>query len=97
MFTVLCEQYQPSLRRDPMYNEVSGVGAAAGQREQSSAPGGPREWDGALRGGAGGLVHGACSGSTVTPCPPLPVPRQDRTALLRRAAQADVVLRGLAR
>lgn len=22
MFTVLCEQYQPSLRRDPMYNEV---------------------------------------------------------------------------
>ena len=22
VFTVLCEQYQPSLRRDPMYNEV---------------------------------------------------------------------------
>lgn len=24
VFTVLCEQYQPSLKRDPMYNEVSG-------------------------------------------------------------------------
>lgn len=24
VFTVLCEQYQPSLRRDPMYNEVRG-------------------------------------------------------------------------
>lgn len=23
VFTVLCEQYQPSLKRDPMYNEVS--------------------------------------------------------------------------
>jgi len=22
VFTVLCEQYQPSLKRDPMYNEV---------------------------------------------------------------------------
>lgn len=30
VFTVLCEQYQPSLRRDPMYNEVRG-GAAVGQ------------------------------------------------------------------
>lgn len=30
MFTVLCEQYQPSLRRDPMYNEVSGRAAAGG-------------------------------------------------------------------
>ena len=28
VFTVLCEQYQPSLRRDPMYNEVSGGGRA---------------------------------------------------------------------
>lgn len=26
VFTVLCEQYQPSLRRDPMYNEVRGGG-----------------------------------------------------------------------
>lgn len=26
MFTVLCEQYQPSLRRDPMYNEVRAQG-----------------------------------------------------------------------
>lgn len=25
VFTVLCEQYQPSLKRDPMYNEVSVV------------------------------------------------------------------------
>ena len=25
VFTVLCEQYQPSLRRDPMYNEVRGA------------------------------------------------------------------------
>lgn len=30
VFTVLCEQYQPSLRRDPMYNEVSGRAAATG-------------------------------------------------------------------
>lgn len=34
MFTVLCEQYQPSLRRDPMYNEVRARGGAPG------APGG---------------------------------------------------------
>ena len=25
VFTVLCEQYQPSLKRDPMYNEVSSL------------------------------------------------------------------------
>ena len=26
VFTVLCEHYQPSLRRDPMYNEVRAQG-----------------------------------------------------------------------
>lgn len=31
VFTVLCEQYQPSLRRDPMYNEVSGAGGPRGR------------------------------------------------------------------
>uniref|UniRef100_A0A8D1UQJ0 Golgi to ER traffic protein 4 homolog n=1 Tax=Sus scrofa TaxID=9823 RepID=A0A8D1UQJ0_PIG len=30
VFTVLCEQYQPSLRRDPMYNEVRARGAVGG-------------------------------------------------------------------
>lgn len=29
VFTVLCEQYQPSLRRDPMYNEVRAGGTLA--------------------------------------------------------------------
>lgn len=39
VFTVLCEQYQPSLRRDPMYNEVRLLHlAAAWRREQSGQP-----------------------------------------------------------
>lgn len=33
VFTVLCEQYQPSLRRDPMYNEVRGWGSSRRARE----------------------------------------------------------------
>ncbi|KAK7806484.1 hypothetical protein U0070_017476 [Myodes glareolus] len=45
VFTVLCEQYQPSLRRDPMYNEVSSctwlrlpTWASAWRREHSGQP-----------------------------------------------------------
>lgn len=37
VFTVLCEQYQPSLRRDPMYNEVRGAwGQALAGEEKGS-------------------------------------------------------------
>ncbi|XP_050640220.1 Golgi to ER traffic protein 4 homolog isoform X1 [Macaca thibetana thibetana] len=34
VFTVLCEQYQPSLRRDPMYNEVRAQGWGGRRRPQ---------------------------------------------------------------
>lgn len=58
VFTVLCEQYQPSLRRDPMYNEVSlarggrsasgglalGVGGAASALSRSALTAVPSQY-----------------------------------------------------
>lgn len=62
VFTVLCEQYQPSLRRDPMYNEVSSctwlrlpTWAAAWRREHSGQP-------------QLGPVVGRCSPADLLPC-----------------------------
>ena len=120
MFTVLCEQYQPSLRRDPMYNEVragegelgvgrrgrgeeGGEGGEAGGRAEKGEKlggGGRRGEKGEKLGGGGGEAEGLgekLPGTAPAQCPPPAVPRQDRTALLRRAAQADVILRRLAR
>ena len=51
MFTVLCEQYQPSLRRDPMYNEVrAGEGELGVGRRGRGEEGG----EGGEAGGWGG-------------------------------------------
>lgn len=52
VFTVLCEQYQPSLRRDPMYNEVRllplaeapHLGRSLEEGAERAAPAGPCGW-----------------------------------------------------
>lgn len=52
VFTVLCEQYQPSLRRDPMYNEVRllhlaeapHLGSSLEEGAERAAPAGPCGW-----------------------------------------------------
>lgn len=90
VFTVLCEQYQPSLRRDPMYNEVRFLhwpeASPPGQQPKGGSEAGSPSW--ALR---LGTVH------LLTIALLLSVPRQDWTALLRCATKADILLWRLAR
>lgn len=43
VFTVLCEQYQPSLRRDPMYNEVRLLHLAVAPHPGQQPGGGNRQ------------------------------------------------------
>lgn len=67
VFTVLCEQYQPALRRDPMYNEVRGGAGRGGGGAGGGGEGGGEElgegWGGAGGGGeegGGGGVGRSC-------------------------------------